>query len=64
MLLREIVAVCCQDHTKHTNNPTLCWRNAEFFNVRLGDVYIVTGCLNSMNFGMVEHHKYLRDVLY
>jgi hypothetical protein len=28
MLLREIVAVCCKNHTEHTN--TRCGQNAEF----------------------------------
>jgi hypothetical protein len=31
MLYREIIAVCSQIHTKHTN--TLCGQNVEFWNV-------------------------------
>jgi hypothetical protein len=33
MLYREIIAVCSQIHTKHTN--TLCGQNVEFVNVEL-----------------------------
>jgi hypothetical protein len=33
MLYREIVAVCSEIHTKHTN--TLCGQNVEFTNVNL-----------------------------
>ena len=32
MLYREIIAVCSQTHTKHTN--TLCGQNVDFFNVK------------------------------
>ena len=39
MLYREIIAVCSQIHTKHTN--TLCGQNVELLNVKLV-VYIVT----------------------
>jgi len=39
MLYREIMAVCSQVHTKHTN--TLCGQNVEFLNVKLA-VHIVT----------------------
>jgi len=39
MLCREIMAVCCEIHTKHTN--TLCGQNVEFLNVKLA-VHIVT----------------------
>ena len=39
MLYREIIAVCSQIHTKHTN--TLSGQNVELLNVKLG-VYIVT----------------------
>jgi len=39
MLYREIIAVCSQIHTKHTN--TLCGQNAEMLNVKLV-VHIVT----------------------
>jgi hypothetical protein len=34
ILYREIVAVCSQIHTKHTN--TLCGKNTEFLNVADG----------------------------
>jgi hypothetical protein len=30
MLFRETVAVCCENHTEHTN--TLCWQNAVYIN--------------------------------
>ena len=39
MLYREIIAVCSQIHTKHTN--TVCGQNVEFLNVKLV-VHIVT----------------------
>jgi len=39
MLYREIIAVCCQIHTKHIN--TLRAQNVEFVNVKLA-VHIVT----------------------
>jgi len=32
MLYREIIAVCSQIHTKHTN--TLCWQYVEFVSVK------------------------------
>ena len=37
MLYREIIAVCSQIHTKHTN--TLCGQNVELLNVKLGGTY-------------------------
>ena len=39
MLCREMIAVCSQIHTKHTN--TLCGQNVEMLNVKLA-VHIVT----------------------
>jgi len=39
MLYREIIAVCSEIHTKHTN--TLCGQNVEFVNAKLV-VHIVT----------------------
>jgi len=39
MLYREIMAVCCEIHTKHIN--TLCGENVELLNVKLV-VHIVT----------------------
>jgi hypothetical protein len=39
MLYREIIAVCSEIHTKHTN--TLCGQNVELLNVKLA-VRIVT----------------------
>ena len=39
MLYREIIAVCSQIHTKHTN--TLCGQNVGFVDVKLV-VHIVT----------------------
>jgi hypothetical protein len=37
MLYREIIAVCSEIHTKHTN--TLCGQNVEFVNVKPGGTY-------------------------
>jgi len=37
MLYREIIAVCSEIHTKHTN--TVCGQNVEFFNVKPGGTY-------------------------
>ena len=37
MLYREVIAVCSQIHTKHTN--TLCGQNVEFGNVKPGGAY-------------------------
>ena len=42
MLYREIIAVCSQIHTKHTN--TLCGQNIVFVSVKLA-VHIVTTVL-------------------
>jgi hypothetical protein len=39
MLYREIIAVCSQIHTKHTN--ILCGQNVELLNAKLA-VHIVT----------------------
>jgi len=38
MLYREIIAVCSQIHTKHTN--TLCGQNVEFVKVKSGGTKI------------------------
>jgi len=43
MLYREIIAVCSQIHTKHTN--ALCGQIVELLNVKLA-VHIVTAGLN------------------
>ena len=32
MLYREIIAVCSQIHTKHTN--TVCWQNVELLDIK------------------------------
>ena len=37
MLYSEIIAVCSQIHTKHTN--TVCGQKVEFVNVKPGDTY-------------------------
>jgi len=37
MVYREIIAVCSQINTKHTN--TLCGPNVELLNVKSGDTY-------------------------
>jgi len=42
MLYREIIAVCSEIHTEHTN--TVCGQNVELSNVKLA-VYIVTSGL-------------------
>jgi hypothetical protein len=34
MLFREAAAVCCENHTEHTN--TLCGQNEEFWYVKAG----------------------------
>ena len=45
MLYREIIAVCCQIHTKHIH--TLCRQNVELLNVK-PVVHIVTTGLYSV----------------
>ena len=37
MLYREIIAVCSQIHSQHTN--TLCGQKVEFVRVKAGDTY-------------------------
>jgi hypothetical protein len=37
ILCREIIAVCSQIHTQHTN--TLCEQNVEFLNVKVSGTY-------------------------
>ena len=44
MLYREIIAVCSQVHTKHTN--TLCGLNVELLNVKLSNTYSNHWALN------------------
>jgi len=51
MLYREIIAICSQVHTKHTNTP--CGQNVGFSNVVLM-VHIVTTGLSWLN-GRVLH---------
>jgi len=46
MLYREIIAVCSQIYTKHTN--TLCGQNVELLNVKLV-VHIVIAGLQRLN---------------
>ena len=41
MLYSEIIAVCSQIHTKHTN--TLCGQNVELLNVKLAVRVVTTG---------------------
>ena len=43
MLYREIIAVCSEIHTKHTN--TLCGQIVELLNVKLMVNIITTGCI-------------------
>jgi hypothetical protein len=44
MLYREIIAVCSEIHTKHTN--TLCGQNVELLNVKLAVHIVTTGPFN------------------
>jgi hypothetical protein len=44
MLFRETVAVCCGNHTEHTD--TLCGQNAEFQYVTAGGTYCNHFALN------------------
>jgi len=37
MVYREIIAICSEIHTKHTN--TLCGQNIELFSVKPGGTY-------------------------
>jgi hypothetical protein len=37
MLFREIIAVCCENHTQHIN--TLCGQNAGFLNIKASGTY-------------------------
>ena len=46
MLYREIMAVCSEIHTKHTN--TVCGQNVELLNVKLA-VHIVTTGRKGLN---------------
>ena len=45
MLCKEIMAVCSEIHTKHTN--TVCGQNVELLNVKLA-VHIVTNGLEGL----------------
>ena len=54
MLHREIMAVCCEIHTKHIN--AVCGQNVEFCNVHTADVRC-SGLLHS------EYWSFLTDVL-
>jgi hypothetical protein len=45
MLYSEIIAVCSQIHTKHTN--TLCGQNVELLYVKPGGTYSDHWALNS-----------------
>ena len=55
MLYKEIIAVCSQIHTKHTD--TLCGQNVELLNVKLA-VHIVTTGLWRFNI----HYAYIQSV--
>jgi len=46
MSYREVIAVCSEIHTKHTN--TLCGQNVEFVSVKL-TVHVVTTGLYKVN---------------
>ena len=41
MLYTEIIAVCSQIHTKHTN--TVCGQNVELLNIKLAVHIVATG---------------------
>jgi hypothetical protein len=41
MLFGETVAVCCENHTEHTN--TLCGQNAEFWHIKACGTIATTG---------------------
>jgi len=43
MLYREIIAVCSQIHTKHTN--TVCGQNVDLLNVKLAVHIVTTGLI-------------------
>ena len=47
MLYREIIAVCSQIHTKHTN--TLCGQSVELLDVKLVVQKLTTGALQRVN---------------
>ena len=44
MLYREIIAVCCEIHTKHI--ITLCGQNVEILSVKPGGIYSNQCALN------------------
>ena len=50
MLYREIIAVCSQIHTKHTN--VLCGQNAEFVNVKLVAHIVTAGAVHIVTTGL------------
>ena len=54
MLYREIIAVCSQIHTKHTN--TLCGQNVELLIVKLV-VHIVTTWLQMVTSDVSSRQK-------
>ena len=37
MFCREVIAVCCKNHAKHTNS--VCGQNAKFLNIKPGGTY-------------------------
>jgi hypothetical protein len=47
MLYSEIIAVCSEIHTKHTN--TLCGQNVEFVNVKHGGTFILYRAVNTLH---------------
>jgi hypothetical protein len=47
MLYREIIAVCSQIHTKHTN--TLCGQNVKLLSVKLVVHIVTTGALQRVS---------------
>ena len=53
MLYREIIAVCSQIHTKHTN--TACGQNVELLNVKPGGTYSNHRALDSSVYSVAKY---------
>ena len=56
MLYREIIAVCFQIQTKHTN--TLCGQNVDLLNVKLAVHIVTTGGTYSDHWGLKASSSY------
>ena len=57
MLYREIMAVCFEIHTKHTN--TLCGQNVELLNVKPVGTYSDHPYFNTYDTAHVTHAKHI-----